>query len=142
MNRSQVVALIGIMLTLQGCSTEPPPIDPEAVVLTARFGPAPPPPPSGGLRVKTEMEVVASGDGDDIQRWVHSGYDLFDADGRFVRHVANHISSTDGGLMTVTLTPGKYFIAIPDGHRPSIWVEVTIEEGRLTYADVTGLKAR
>lgn len=43
--------------------------------------------------------------------------------------------------MDVRLPAGTYFVAVPDGARPRLWIEVNVEDGRLTFADVTGLRA-
>ena len=137
MNGSLILALVGLTLTCaaSACSLPPPNIDPRSIATAARFGPISSPRPAGQLRVNTEKkeEVV----GDDVPHWVHEGYDIFDHDGKFVRHVDNHFLNTDEGLMTVSLASGQYFVAIPEGRRPRTWVEVTIADGRLTEADVT-----
>ena len=72
---------------------------------------------------------------------VHRGYDVYDDHGRLVQRVENHRSPTDEGVMDVRLSAGTYLVAYPDGNRPRFWIEVKIEDGRLTTADVTTLRA-
>jgi hypothetical protein len=47
---------------------------------------------------------------------------------------------TDESVMDVRLPAGSSFVAVPDGARPRLWIEVNVEDGRLTFADVTELR--
>jgi hypothetical protein len=134
--RFRVSGVVGAAaLALAGCAAQPPgPVDPRTIVAAARFDPLPRPAPGGSLRVLTP--TFLSMRGDDVPRWLRQGYDVFDAAGAFVRRVENRVSFADEGVTTVSLPPGRYLLAVPGGRGARFWVEVTIEAGRLTEADV------
>lgn len=74
---------------------------------------------------------------------VHTGYTVFNAEGVFVRHVANHslAPSADEDPEEVVLPPGRYLIR-PDepgtGH-DRFWV--TVDSERRTQVDVARIEA-
>jgi hypothetical protein len=116
----------------------PPPVDPQAIQLSAEFGPTPTPTPSGTLRVVTETHDYAYGEHGVYS--LHDGYDIYDERGRWIEHVPNHVSPTDEDVTDVRLAAGKYVVAIPEGRHPRTWIGVQVVDGKLTKADLTRLQ--
>jgi hypothetical protein len=133
-----VALAVASMLTASGCFYLPPPtVDRHAIRISGEYGPSSQPSPRGTLRVVTERHDYAYGEHGIYS--LHEGYDIYDEQGNLLRRVANHRTPTDESVTDVTLAPGSYLVAVPDGPSPGIWIEIRIEDGRVTEADVTKL---
>ena len=135
------LALSWVILAAAGCaSSSPATVGINAIQPSGRFDPGPNLALTGVLRVNTD--TFESATGERMTYSLHTGFDIYDEHGRFLQSVENHRSLTDENLTDVPLAAGKYFVAIPDGKQPRFWIEVNIEDGKLTIADVTTLHSR
>jgi hypothetical protein len=68
-----------------------------------------------------------------------TGYTVYDASGKKLRYVRNHIGPEGTGPEEITLPAGKYLILLeyPYERSPMFWV--TLEKGCLTSVDVRNL---
>jgi hypothetical protein len=63
---------------------------------------------------------------------LHTGYEIYDADGKSVKFVMNHASDQDEWPDTVGLAPGNYRILAASTWRGQVSVPVLIEQGKTT----------
>lgn len=130
-----VIAFVAIGAA-PGCLYVPPEtVDLRTIRVAGEFGPSPLPAPTGTLRVVTESHDYAYGEHGIYA--LHEGYDIYDEHGVLLERVENHRTPVDERVTDVPLAAGRYFVAIPDGSRPELWIGIRIEDGRLTEADVT-----
>lgn len=121
-----------VLVWTSGCGLR----EPKAVVSLGEVGPgAPAPAASGRLVVRTERFESKP---DDVSYWLHSPYELYDAQGSLVRRVRNHRSDRDESPEVVELPPGKYRVRAEEPKR-IIEVTVAVESGRVTEVDVPRL---
>lgn len=77
---------------------------------------------------------VANAEGSDFPS--HSSYDIYDADGKLVRHVDNRSGPFYEDPATVLLSAGKYQINARATNHGIISVPVVIAEGETTILDL------
>lgn len=70
---------------------------------------------------------------------VHRPYDIFLADGEYLRHVNNHLAEWDEDPARVRLSPGTYRLSIDRESGPDLVVDVQVEARELTEVDVCSL---
>lgn len=118
---------------LAGCASQPP------IVVNDTVGPDLAKPRinlsqgRGQLVVYSALEV-ADAVGSDFPS--HTSYDIYDADGKFVRHVENRTGPFYQTPATVALAPGKYLVKAPATNHGRVSVTVDIKEGETTTLDL------
>ncbi len=126
------------VVALAGCAAFPPgSIDPRSIRIAGEFGPTATRSPRGTLRIETATHKVAYGEHGIYA--VHEGYDVYDEQGRLIERVENHRWPGDERVEDVHLDAGRYFVAVPDGAVPKLWIGIEIRDGLVTQADVTRL---
>lgn len=136
MPRRSALGIPTIALFAASCAFVPPAsVDLHSIKLSGEYGPSTRPSPSGTLRVVTRTHDFAYGTHATYS--LHEGYDIYDEHGTLLERVDNHRTPTDEEVTDVRLAAGTYFVAVPDGPRPEFWIEVKIQDGQLTEADVT-----
>ncbi|MCI0651802.1 MAG: hypothetical protein L0Z55_07950 [Planctomycetes bacterium] len=134
MNRS-VLAIGIIAIVASGCAMSHPPVDPSRSYPDLGTGNVRPI-ESASLIVRTPTRLSHE---DDVARYVHTGYDIYDDKGKWQQYVTNRVSFTDEGPVAVTLSPGRYLVGLECGAPESRLFWVTVEPGAITEVDATTL---
>jgi hypothetical protein len=66
----------------------------------------------------------------------HSSYDIYDPDGKIVRHVDNRSGQFYQGAATVSLPEGKYLVKAQATNHGLVSVPVVVREGETTTLDL------
>ena len=127
MKTINLMFVLGLVAWLgSGCATQP-------VVLNP-VGPAqnrPSPPGSRGyLRVYSATETDQIGEG--TYYYPHTGYRIYDGDGRLVKFVPNHIGNMDESAALVSLPAGQYRVKAQSDIYGWVTVPVVVEAGEIT----------
>jgi len=88
--------------------------------------------PQGYLVVLSATDPFDDGG---VLYYAHSAYSIYTADGKFFKHVENHISLSDELPSLVTLPTGSYTIEARSESHGYIRVPIVIAEGRRTVVD-------
>lgn len=123
-----VAALLAI---LGGCATSPP------LTLDQPVGPAKARPAVAhdeGHLVVYSLSYVGSMDAD-FERYVHSPYTIYTADGKEIRSVANQTGLFNGDPENVTLPAGEYRVKA-ESSRGWVSLPVVVESAQTTVVDL------
>lgn len=129
-----VAALLSVSACVCGPKGEKKPTDrdddytPSAIVV--------PQPQVGYLIVHTERTLSHA---DDVQRWLHTPYDVYDEAGQRVRHVENSMSFSDEAPSVVELPPGRYLVRTSS---PRVSFPALIATGRTFEVDAVATARR
>ena len=131
--KARYVAMPMVLAILGGCATRPP------LELTKPVGPANAPTAAlnQGRLVVYSLEYFGSMDAD-IERYVHSSYTIYDADGKEVRTVDNQTGLFNGDPETVRLPVGHYHVKAQANGVGWVSVPVVIERSQTTVVDLNG----
>jgi hypothetical protein len=88
--------------------------------------------PQGYLIVNSATDTFDDGG---VPYHAHSAYSIYTADGRFFKHVENHISLSDELPSLVTLPTGSYTIEARSENHGYVRVPIVITAGRRTVVD-------
>lgn len=114
------------VLMLAGCSSTPVVLEP--------VGPAPAKHavyvPTGRLRVLTATETHEIGD--NTYYYPHSGYRIYDPNGKLWKFIPNHIGLMDQSAALVKIPAGRYRIGAESESYGVVTVPVLIEAGKTT----------
>jgi hypothetical protein len=88
--------------------------------------------PQGYLIVYSATDTFDDGD---MPYYAHSAYAIYTANGKFFKHVENHISLSDEIPSLVTLPIGSYTIEARSESRGYVRVPIVITAGRQTVLD-------
>ena len=88
--------------------------------------------PKGYLIVYSATDPFNDGE---VPYYAHSPYSIYAADGKFFKHVENHISLSDELPSVVTLPTGSYTIEARSENRGYVRVPIVIAAGRRTIVD-------
>lgn len=88
--------------------------------------------PPGYLLVLSATDPFDDGG---VPYYAHSAYSIYTADGKFFKHVENHISLSDEVPSLVTLPAGSYTIEARSENRGYVRVPIVITAGRQTVLD-------
>lgn len=118
------------ILVLTGCST--------TTLTLNRVGPAPPQAskvqPQGYLRVSTATDTVPLGDS--TFYYPHTGYYIYQPDGKLVQWVENHIGPMDQSPSLVSLPEGSYLVKAESDSYGWVNVPVVIRWGKTTEVNL------
>ena len=122
------VLAIAIVAVFTGCASTPVVLQPVGPCSASREASD----PNGHLQVFSVME--AQSEGDDHVWYQHTGYVIYNAEGKRIKHVGNTVGKFDETPATVTLPAGRYMVkASAEGYRwHSVRVPVLVERGRTT----------
>lgn len=122
-----------VVIALAGCASQPP------IVVNDTVGPDLAKPRinlaqgHGQLVVYSALEVPDPVSSDFP---THASYDIYDADGSFVRHVDNRAGSFYQTPATVSLPAGKYVVKAAATNHGRVSVPVAVKEGETTTLDL------
>jgi hypothetical protein len=84
--------------------------------------------PTGYLQVFTATD--ARPDGDSTYGYPHSGYTIYDQDGKVVRYIRNHLGRMDGVPTVIPIPAGSYQIQADAEHYGRVTFPIEIIAGR------------
>ena len=124
--KTRALICLAILPLLAGCASQtvtlspvgPGPVNQDAVV------------PSGRLKVFSDTESHCIGDGPPY--YPHTGYQIYDESGRFVKYVPNHIGVMDESPTLVSLPEGTFNVMAESSSYGRVTVPVIIQSGRTT----------
>ena len=71
----------------------------------------------------------------DVPYYAHSAYSIYTTDGKFFKHVENHISLSDEIPSVVTMPIGSYTIEVRSENHGYVRLPIVIAAGRRTVVD-------
>lgn len=131
---SRMWSAIGVIVVLcSGCRTVHPPLDPTRSYFDLGTGKV--------QRVERASLIVHTptrlSHQDDVARYLHTGYHVYDSAGQWLQFVPNHMSFSDERPTPVELTPGRYLIRLEYGDGAARIYWVTVRSGIVTEVDPT-----
>jgi hypothetical protein len=126
--KTKAIAFTGAVIALiqAGCASKPVTISTVGPGPISRSAPA----AKGRLQVFSDTETHQSGD--NTYYYLHSGYDIKDANGKELKYVPNHFGDMDEQPSVVTIPTGKYKIVARAASYGRVTVPVVVQEGRTT----------
>ena len=130
----QIPVIIGIALTSlwAGCSSTP--------LAVAPVGPNP-----FGVnnhaqdgQLEVFSAITGRSEGDDPAWFQHTGYSLYDAQGRKVKRVDNTVGYYASRPRVISLPPGKYIVKAEAKDFRAVEVPVTVKAGKTTRVHLDG----
>ena len=91
---------------------------------------------TGDLIVYTAVKVPLPMGVSDTQYYPHTSYALYDANGKFLRGVRNHIGAWDEEPERVSLPPGRYTISAESELQGSVKAPIIIQAGKTTVVNL------
>lgn len=144
--KRRYLAFSGLVLAslLAGCASAPTALSPVGPAPASRVVAVAPETSRGFLEVHsaTEKSIPALSDDpafagfDSFSSYVHSGYEIRDADGKKVEFVANHACDMDGWPDRVSLDAGAYRIVAQSTWCGQVSVPIVIERGTTTVVNL------
>ncbi len=119
-----MVAVLAVALT--GCSTAPvavEPVGPNPAYSGGRIA-------EGALQVFSNM--IGRSEGDDPPWYQHANYNIYDQQGKLLKHVNNTIGYYESAPRLIVLPAGEYLVKAPASDYLWVSVPVRIEGGQTT----------
>ncbi len=91
---------------------------------------------TGALIVYTAVKAPQPIGVSDTLYYPHTSYTLYDANGKFLRGVRNHIGAWDEEPERVSLPPGRYTISAESELQGSVKAPIIIQAGKTTVVNL------